>query len=178
MCAFGCGKSAQTEAKLFSLTMERNNAVGPCNKYRVKIESDGKVTADRSCILFVECDGSESNGISFEKRNCPRNESETVEKQLSAEEIEELFVEINKSNFFSFQDDYSSGSKNCSQTSTDSPNVVLSVKTDEKAKTIMHYHGCWVNKWLIQKNALQPLISLETKIDKTVGTESWVAGRK
>ena len=158
--------------------MERNNLIGPCNEYTVNIQSDGKVTAVRNCLFFVECESYESNGTSVEKRKCPKNESDKLEKQLSAEEIYELFEEINKSNFFSFQDDYSYNSKNCSQIYTDSPNVVLSIKLDEREKTIKHYHGCLINEWFSKENTLELLIKLENKINKTAGTESWITGRK
>jgi hypothetical protein len=177
ICTFGCEKSVQTDAKSFELTMERNNAIGPCNRYSIKIESDGKVDAARSCLFFVECEG-EFNGTSFEKARCPRDEWEKVEKQLSDEEIKELINEINSSEIFSFENDYSYHSKSCSQITTDFPNVVLTIKINGKKKTIEHYYGCWVNNWSGKENALQPLTGLENKINNIAGTESWTRGQK
>lgn len=158
--------------------MERSNAVGPCSNYSVKIESDGKAEAIRNCMFFVECENYESNGISNEKRRCPKDETEKIEKQFSNEEIKQLIEEINRSKYFSFEDDYSYDSKNCSQTSTDSPNVVLTINFNGKEKTIKHYYGCWVNDWFGKENTLQPLTNLENKINQLVGIENWTRGKK
>lgn len=178
ICSFGCAKSIQTDAKSFELTMERWNRIGPCGSYNVEIEADGKVTARRNCLFFVECESYESNEISVEKRRCPKSESETIEKQLSKEEIKELIAEIEKIKFFSYKDDYSLNSENCSQSSTDSPNVDLTIKINQNKKTIKYDYGCWVNNWFGKENALQPLKDLENKINQTVGIENWTKGRK
>lgn len=176
--AFGCNQTVQPDANLFEITMQRRNLVGPCGVYNVKIENDGKVIAERTCIFFYDCENSESNGVTVEKRRCSRNETEKLEKQLTADEIKDLRTKVEEINFFSFKDDYGLDLKNCSQITSDSPVVVLTIKTKEKEKTIRHDYGCWVNNWLGKENALQPLKDLENKINRTIGIESWTTGKK
>ena len=167
--------------KDFSVSIERRNAVRPCAIYSLKIDAAGKSSAERSCVIYPdlsECSHSESNGISFEKRRCERDEIEKKEKQLNDEEMKALMSEIIKSQFFSFEDDYSFDSSNCSSISTDSPNSILKIRFQGKEKTIEHYYGCHVKNWTTNDNALQPLSDLETKINEVSGIPNWNTGRK
>jgi hypothetical protein len=156
ICCVGCEKSAQTKPKLFTLTMKRDKFLYPCRYDTLKIESDGKVTFEKECL---------------------NEDAVETEGRLSEEKVQELIAEIQKSNFFSFDEDYSFNSKNC-QSTTDQPSVHLSIKIDEKEKTINHYQGCFVKGWFSEKNELQPLTELENKIDKIVETKRWIGERK
>ena len=154
---FACENPVKTTPKQFSLEMTRTNCYGTCPVYSLKINSDGKV---------------EFEGVNY-----------TVTKgkakgQITNEKVNELISEINKSNFFSFEDDYSQNAKTCSSSSTDCPSVILTIKYDEKEKTIKHYNCCFVNSLLSKENALQPLTDLENKIDEIVETKRWIGERK
>jgi hypothetical protein len=188
ICSFGCEKPAQIgpkivlkEPKSFSLIMDRNNARGPCNQYKIIIDPNGKSIIERSCQITLDlskCKTYESNGISNEIRACRNPETEKRERQISPEKIRELIAEIKESDFFSFEDDYSQMSKNCYPSATDTPSVDLTIKFDETEKTIRHYHGCFVKSLNSEQNALQPLRDLEDKIDEIAGTETWKTGEK
>lgn len=186
ICSFGCEKPAPIEAKSFEvksflLRIQRKNAVLPCNTYSLTIEPDGKFFAERSCSTtadFSKCRTYEANGVSVKARHCVNQETEKIEKQLSHETIKELIEEIKKSNFFSFEDDYSYNSKNCPTPATDSPGAILTIKFNETEKTIDHYHGCYVSNQFSQGNLLQPLTDLEYKIYEIIRIESWTSGQK
>lgn len=153
ICFFSCENYVPAEPKSFSLMMFRGNCLGTCPIYSLNVESDGNVVFEGTA--YTQTIGK-------------------AESRLSNEKIKELIVEINKANFFSFQDEYSYNSKNCSQITTDTPKVFLTIKIDDKEKTIHHYHGCYVKDWFSKENALQPLTDLENKIDEIVETKRWV----
>lgn len=178
-CSFGCEIKTQTQVKMFSLTMEKRLSVGPCSTYNLSIDINGKSLAERNCRRQIEpskCNNYGSNRISVEKTPCFKIEFEKLEKNLSNEETEKLREAINKSNFFSFEDDYGQNSKNCLPPPTDLSNTILTINSDEKEKTITHYQGCFVKQTFRQANALQPLTDLEDKIDEIVGTNAWSKG--
>jgi hypothetical protein len=170
----------RTQVNTFSLTMEKRLSFGPCFTYKLNVDSNGKALAERNCQRQIEpdkCNNYESNGISVEKRPCFKDEVENVEKQLSNEEIEKLRNAIVKSEFFSFEDDYGFNSKNCYAPATDLPTTILSIKSEEKEKTITHYKGCFVKQIFSQTNGLQPLTNLENIIDEVAGTMNWIEGK-
>ena len=154
---FSCQKSVKTKPKQFSLEMNRTNCYGTCPVYSLKIGLDGKV---------------EFEGVNYTATKGK------AESQIADEKVKELISEVTKSNFFSFEDDYSQGSKTCSSSSTDCPSVILTIKYDENEKTIKHYNCCFVKSWLSKEDALQPLTDLENKIDEIVETKRWIGERK
>jgi hypothetical protein len=146
----GCAKSQNYTPKSLRLTMKMDTMIAkPCIDYTVYIEPNGKTVVSKDCFSSEE--------------------NQTFESNLSENQMKEIVQEINKSNFFSFEDEYSYYSKNCTNLSTDSPTVTLTINLDGKEKTIKHYFGCFVKNWFGDENALQPLSSLESKIDEIVG---------
>lgn len=137
--------------------MNRTNCYGSCPVYTLKISLDGKVE--------------------FEGVNCTATKGK-AENRITDEKVKELISEINKSNFFSFENDYSQDAKTCSSSSTDCPSVTLTIKYDENEKTIKHYNCCFVNLPFSKEDALQPLTDLENKIDEIVETKRWIGERK
>jgi hypothetical protein len=179
ICSFGCEITTQTQVKMFSLTMEKRLSVGPCSNYNLSLDVNGNASAVRNCMRQLEpskCDNYASNGISTEKIPCFKDETEKLEKKLNNEELERLREAIIKSNFFSFEDDFSGSSKKCTTVTTDLSNTILTIKSDEKEKAITHYQGCFVKQNFSESNALQPLTDLENKIDEIVGTKQWIRG--
>lgn len=184
----GCEKNAQPQINTFSLTqikkisliMERRLSIRPCFSYKLSVDFVGMVFAERNCSREIEpskCNNYESNGISKEKRSCFKDEIEKLEKKLNSDEIEALKKEIEKSKFFSFEDDYSQNSKNCLPPPTDLSTTIITVKSKEKEKTITHYKGCFVKQAFSEEDALQSLTDLENKIDEIVGTKKWIEGK-
>jgi len=127
--------------------------MGPCPIYILTIQSDGKVIFEG--VKYTQTVGQ-------------------IESRLSDQKVKELIGEIKKANFFSFKDDYSSDSKNCSRYSTDGPGAILSIKFDEAEKTVNHSTNCFVNDWFSDKDSLRPLTILENKIDEIVETKRWI----
>lgn len=153
-----------------SLKMERSGCYGRCPIYDLTIEPDGKVI--------------------FEGKGYTKTTAK-AEDEISKEQLKQLIAEIEKANFFLFENAYNSDSQNCPTTVTDSPSVKLYVKLNGKEKTIDHYLGCWDNKpEEMQNNSSneveisnedltkrifpQKLYNLENKIDEIVETKRWV----
>lgn len=150
-----CRDFDPTTAKSLKLTMTMKTMVAkPCINYTVDIKPNGQTTFIKNC-------------------NSP-DENKKYEIQLGEEQLNEIIMEVEKSDFFAFKNKYSDDSQNCSQYSTDSPIVTTTINLDGKQKTIEHNWGCWVNNWFDRKNALEPLRKLENKIDEIVGTKQWI----
>jgi hypothetical protein len=126
----------------------------PCIDYTVYIEPNGKTVVSKDCFSLEE--------------------NQTFESNLSENQMKEIIQEINKSDFFSFENDYSYYSKNCTNLSIDSPTVTFTINLDGKEKTVKHYCGCFVKKWFSDEDPLKPLTDLEDKIDEIVGTKRWI----
>jgi hypothetical protein len=131
--------------------------MGNCPVYNLSVESNGKAIFE---------------GIKFTKT------IGKTESQLSDEKVKELIAEIKKAKFFSFKDDYSSQSKNCTGFATDGPGAVLSIKFNEMEKSINHSTNCFVIGWFSNEDTLKPLTVLENKIDEIVETKRWIGERK
>lgn len=127
--------------------------MGNCPIYNLSVESNGKVIFEG--IKFTQTIGK-------------------AESQLNEEKIKELIEEIKKAKFFTFKDDYSSQSKNCTQFATDGPGAVLSIKVNEKEKSVNHSTNCFVTGWFSNEDKLKPLTVLENKIDEIVETKRWL----
>lgn len=150
-----CANSDNSAPKSLKLIMKMDTMIAkPCIDYAVFIKPNGKT------VITKDCYRSEEN--------------QTYESQLNESQMTEIIREVENSNFFSFENNYSYGSKNCSSLSTDSPTVTLTINFDGKKKTIKHYYGCFINSWFSRENALQPLFNLENKIDEIVGTKKWI----
>lgn len=175
----GCGNSVsqpentnqpQLKEKMeLSLKMERSHCYGTCPVYELTLQPDGKV-------LF--------NGIDFTEIKGK------VKGNLSEEKMSLLVDEIKKADFFSLDNAYNSDSSNCPNFATDSPDVTLYIKLNEKEKTVNHYLGCFeddkpneassVNKPQDLSKIIYPqdLYNLENKIDEIVETKRWIGERK
>jgi hypothetical protein len=154
-----CRNYENAQSTSLKLTMKMQTMIAkPCINYTLDIESNGKIAFVKDCSYL------EGN--------------KEFESQLSEMQIKQITEEIEKADFFSFKDDYSYDSKNCPATATDMSSVILTIKFDEKEKTINHYHGCFVKSWFSEENALQPLNELENKIDEIVETKRWIGERK
>lgn len=151
------GKSVETNPKQFSLEMSRTACYGSCPIYILKVDSGGKV--EFKGIEFTETIGK-------------------VESLLTEEKIKQFSNEIQKSNFFSLEDNFGYESKNCFLTQTDSSGVLLTIEFDGKRKTIDHYQGCLMESRFWQENPLGRLSKFENKIDEIVETKRWVGERK
>ncbi len=137
--------------------MARTQCRGNCPIYNLSVESDGKVVFEG--VKFTQTIGK-------------------AESQLNDEKIKGLIEEIKKAKFFTFKDDYSSQSKNCTQFATDGPGAVLSIKFNEQEKNINHSTNCFVIGWFSNEDKLKPLTVLENKIDEIVETKRWIGEGK
>ncbi|MGI8469825.1 MAG: DUF6438 domain-containing protein [Pyrinomonadaceae bacterium] len=154
-----CKNADNTKPKSLTLTMKMHTMIArPCINYTLDIEPNGKIVFVKDCYYL------EGN--------------RKYESQLSDLQLKEITEEIEKTDFFSFANTYNSESRNCSQYSTDSPIVTLTVNFNGKQKTVEHNWGCWVNNWFGKENALQPLTDLENKIDEIVETKRWIGEGK
>ncbi len=154
-----CDKSAKSKSQSLKLTMKMHTMIAkPCINYTLDIEPNGKIVFVKDCYYL------EGNN--------------RYESQLSELQLKQIIEKVEKAEFFEFKDNYSSESRNCSQYSTDSPIVTLTIILNGKQKTIEHNWGCWVSNWIGNDNALQPLTNLENKIDEIVETKRWIGERK
>lgn len=154
-----CENSNNAKSKSLKLTLKKHTMIAkPCLNYTLDIEPSGKTMFTKDCFN--------------------PEENEIYESQLNENQVIEIVKGIQKADFFSFENNYDSESRNCSQYSTDSPIVTLTVNLDGKQKTVEHNWGCWVNNWFGKENALQPLTDLENKIDEIVETKRWIGERK
>jgi hypothetical protein len=152
-------QSQQTKEQKLSLRMERTGCYGTCPVYNLNVESNGKVLFEGK--FYTKTTGK-------------------IESDLSKEKINQLITEIDIAGFFGLKDSYTGQSGNCPTTATDSSTVTVSIKLNEKEKTIIHYLGCQEDikigeHWKIFP---QELYNLENKIDEIVETKRWVGERK
>ena len=161
-----CGNSVsqpanlnQTQQKEFSLTMERGDCWRFCPVYKLTIQPDGKV-------LFEGIQDTETKG--------------KVESILDKEKLTQIISEIEKADFFSLKDSYTSASDNCPSWSIDAPTVILYINLNGEEKKITHSSGCHevYNPNESQKIFPQQLFKLENKIDEIVETKRWIGERK
>ncbi|HEX8566945.1 MAG TPA: DUF6438 domain-containing protein [Pyrinomonadaceae bacterium] len=151
----------QTSNTELSLSMKRSHCYGTCPVYELNIQSDGKV-------LFNGIDYTETKG--------------EVTGSLSNEKMKQLVSEIEKANFYSYEDSYTNDLGSCSLIATDNPTVTLSVKLNGKEKNITHYLGCRseINSSGGSADSIFPLqlYNLENKIDEIVETKRWIGKGK
>ncbi len=150
--------------------MKRFGSHGGRPSYDLTVEPNGKVTIEKVII-----DG----GIW--KKTMGR-----TEEKLSDEQMKQLVSEIEKADFFSFNDAYNSDSTDCQN--SEKAGVRLFVKLRGKEKTIKHYFGCRLSEKMQEYNPLnikiekdflpevfpQELYNLEMKIDEIGGTKHWL----
>ena len=161
---------SKEKTELF-LRMERSGCYGACPIYNLIVQPSGKVLFDGK--VYTETLG---NAESF----------------LDREKIERLIAEIEKADFYSLKDFYTTDSGNCPSTSTDSATVKISIKLNSKEKKITHYLGCTEIQESIKVNPAnlvrnfdpskqifpQQLYNLENKIDEIIETKRWIGERK
>ena len=165
-----CGSSASQTG--LSLKMKRFGCYGSCPNYDLTVQPDGKVTIEKVII-----DGG------FWKKSV----NKTADK-LNDEQLKQLVSEIEKVNFFSFDDAYNDDSTDCQNSVKQKAGVILHIQLSGKKKTINHYFGCRFSEKLkgnnpanikIEKDCLpeifpQELYDLENKIDEIVEIKSWL----
>jgi hypothetical protein len=138
-----------------ALTLERTACYGTCPVYKVIVGADNKIIFDG--IKYTKVEGKAEDVLNSEKKKL-------------------LIDEINKSGFFSLKDSYgiSEGSFNCpGGAATDNPTVKLTVKLNDKEKTIVHYLGCsYANEPDLPRRVFpEELYTLENKIDEIIGSK-------
>ncbi len=172
-------KNQPKEIIKLSLNMKKYGCFGTCPIYDLTIQSDGKVI--------------------FEGKKYTKTK-EKAESKIDKEKIKQLIFEIEEANFFSFDNVYNYDSKNCPELVTDNPTIILTIKLNEKEKTINHDWGCWADSPIITDSngkittdsngktvkkenwspAIFPqkLFNLENKIDEIVEAKRWVGEGK
>jgi hypothetical protein len=163
----GCGNSVSQPAKTnqtkekteLSLKLERSGCFDFCPVYQLTIQPDGK-------ILFEGIQDTATKG--------------SIESVLSKEKIIEIIAEIEKADFFSLKDSYTSASDNCPSWAIDAPTAVLQINLNGNEKKITHSLGCHeiYNPNEVQKTFPEKLYNLENKIDEIVETKRWIGERK
>lgn len=140
------------------LKMQRTNCFGRCQVYNLEIYPDGKAIFEG--IQFTKIIGK-------------------VRSNLSKEKMHQLTAEINKTEFFDLKDSYNIR-HSCPVIVNHNPTIILSIKLNEKEKTISHYLGCRENYKIGEpwKVFPQQLYDLENKIDEIVEIERWIGERK
>ncbi len=151
------------------LKMERSACYGRCPIYDLTVQPDGKVI--------------------FEGKFWTKTTGKAEDK-LTEEQLKRLINEIEKANFFSFDNAYNYDSKNCPNLATDMPGVTLKINLNGKEKTINHYQGCFENDKPKDNSSSgkaedlseivfpQQLFNLENKIDEIVETKRWIGEGK
>ena len=137
----------QTNITTGLITLERGPCFGSCPVYKVTIASDGTVT--------------------FEGRNFVKTKG-TATGQIKPEDFKKLVDEFEQIKYSSLDDKYERGSPGCPMAATDMPYVRTSIKTNDRAKSVSHYHGCR------ESEVLRTLSILERRIDEVAGTARWI----
>ena len=152
-------ESLKPQKNELSLTLKKSDAHGQSSVYNLSIQPNGRIFFEG--ILMTKIKGN-------------------VEANLSQAKINQLIDEIVRADFFSLKDSYTPESKNCPWYMLDSPTIILSVKLNEKEKTIVHYLGCGEQNAdeTVIKSFPKQLNDLENKIDEIVETKRWIGARK
>jgi acetamidase/formamidase len=129
------------------ITMARGACFGTCPIYKITIASDGTVTFDGA--NFVKTRG-------------------TAAGTITRDDFNKLVTEFENLKFFSLDDEYVPGSKNCGPAATDLPYVTTSIQLNGKTKSVSHYQGC------LNSTVVHSLFDLDRKIDQIAGTEKWI----
>lgn len=146
-------KESKNENINFSIKLETGggDVMGSGFRYKLDIDSNGTV-------IFEGIRQTKVTG--------------KIEDKLSQEKINQLLAEINRANFFSLKDSYTEAA-NCPTYATDQPTVNISIKLENKEKSVIHYLGCRENG-RERKVFPQQLYNLENNIDEIVETRRWI----
>jgi hypothetical protein len=126
------------------VTLERTPCFGTCPVYRVDIGGDGVVAFDG--IRFVPTVGKAAG-------------------RIAPAAVDSLVRALDAGGWFGFADEYVMGAPACGPYTTDSPSVITSVRSGDRAKTIRHDYGC--------TGAPPELGRLERLVDEVAGTGRW-----
>ncbi len=129
------------------ITLFRTDCYGGCAVYTVTIHADGTV-------LYQGGENARTRG--------------KIDGRISQEKVKELIAAFNEINYFSLDDRYDHGSKDCPKWGTDMPFAVTKLTLNKKQKTVKHYLGCGGSP------VLGKLSWLENKIDEAVNVKQWI----
>ncbi len=121
--------------------------MAPVPSYIVTLASDGKVT--------------------WEGRDFVKTMGKAT-AQIRPEAFDKLVKEFEKIKFATLDDKYETGTRGCPESATDNPSAQVSIRTNGKTKSVLHYYGCR------DSEVLRKLTALERKIDEVAGTERWI----
>ncbi len=126
---------------------------GKCRDYSVKINANGNAT------------------LTLEETR--KRKVKNINTKVKQEEIKQLINDFEKANFFQLQDEYTNG-EICKIRATERPTEIISIQINGKKKQIEHYLGCYID----EKNIINSLLNLGSKIDEIVKTKRWIGKRK
>jgi len=129
------------------ITLERTACYGTCPAYTVTIFDDGTVVYE---------------GKEFVKQKGK------AKSRITKAALDELVREFDRINYFSLDDYYVDGPKNCPESWTDQPSATTSLSWKGRTKKVEHYYGCRGLPILDQLSAL------ERKIDEVVNSKRWI----
>lgn len=131
---FTCCKSTQVPpAEEAVIIMKKTPCMGPCPEYELMIFADRKVVIDARQHLDIK-----GRYIS----------------ELPADRYEELINKFKESDFFAFEDEYTSNV-------TDLPTTFVTFRSEGREKSIMDYHGAPEELKELEKAVHKLIVELE-----------------
>jgi hypothetical protein len=130
-----------------AITLHRDACEKRCAVYDVTIRANGSVT--------------------YEGRHYVRKTGH-AEARIDPSQVRALVNKFNDAGFFSLNAEYDSrGGQDCESVRSDGPRAVVSIRTGDEFKTVMHDHKC-------VGPVTATLSELEDSIDKAAGVARWI----
>lgn len=136
-----------------SLTLERTRCFGSCPAYRITVTRSGR--------------------INYETRQ-PRDTMGTVVSSTATSTLPYLVARAMRVGFFALPREIAKDPELCPRIATDMPSAVVTIFTQDSAKTVIDYHGCFVGTDLSMPTRLAKLRDFEAEIDSVLGTARFI----
>jgi hypothetical protein len=133
-------ENSPAQKRTSAITLERTACFGRCPVYRLAVTPAGAMTYE---------------GIANVRR------IGAATGQVPADRVTSLLNELERADYFSFADSYTSNDLSCGRYATDLPTVITTVTLQGRTKRIVHDHGC---------AAPGALELLERRIDEVLGS--------
>lgn len=131
-----------------TVTLERTPCFGTCPVYALTLTSDGRVVFEGR--RFVDSIG-------------------TFTAHIAASAFDALLHQFDEQQFFTLDDRYVMGEKNCQPYATDAPTAISSITARGQTKRVEHDAGC--------ASAPARLQEIERAIDQAAGVARWIGRR-
>jgi hypothetical protein len=150
LCAAESAVSAESEERYF-IQLQRDICYGTCAAYAITVTEDGEMVWE---------------GKEYVKRKG------TIKSRGKAQLFERALSLLESAQFRDFATRYQRVERDgCKRWVTDSPSVIIHVKTRTYEHRVSHYLGCQ------EFERESELLNLEKALDELLSTKQWIGGR-